>query len=173
MSGSLALGRLEARGDVGRHAEVKLVTSVARALHVLTSRDVVACRRTASGAILDEPPGITDNARIMYPLNYNINGRRRLPFNDGVKATREETMMDFPIEGERSLPLRYPYTLEHLGTHDARQTKWATEFKIDCDSVAFNMHDILGTALDLAVTWDQADAYNLASRSARPGVYSE
>ena len=98
----------------------------------------------------------------MYPLTYDNNGKRHLRFHEGVKYMREETIVDFPIEGDRSLSWLYQFTVDHGGTFDGRHTKWTTELRIDHDSAAYHIHDMLGFALDLAVTWDQLDAVNLA-----------
>ena len=98
-------------------------------------------------------PGIANDAE----------GRRHLDFHDGVKKMREEPDADFPLGGHRPTKWLYAYILGHGGSFDARQTKWATEQKIDVESAAYHVRDMLGMALEMVLTFDQLDVPNIAA----------
>ena len=63
----------------------------------------------------------------------------------------------------RSSRWLYRYVAEHGGSFDARHSKWATEQKIEHDTAGYHIHDMLGCALDLALTFDQLDTPNIAA----------
>ena len=63
------------------------------------------------------------------------------------------------------------YILDHGGTPDGRHTKWATEQKVDKDSAAYHIHDLLGLALELGATWDQVDMQSLACMDVVARIY--
>ena len=63
----------------------------------------------------------------------------------------------------RSARWLYRYVAEHGGSFDARHSKWAAEQKIEHDTAGYHIHDMLGCALDLALTFDQLDTPNIAA----------
>ena len=112
----------------------------------------------------------SDN-RILEPVFYDDSGMRALPFAEAVAKMREEPIAAFPLKSARSLMWLMRYTRDHGGSFDGRQSKWAAEQKIDTDSTAYVMHDLLGAALDLAATWDQLDMANCASMELVGRIY--
>ena len=102
------------------------------------------------------------DARLLGDLVYDSHGTRYRDFSSSVRAMRQEPIDDFPLAGERSAAWLYRYILEHGGTPDARHTKWMQEQSIQRDSGAAHLHDMLGLALEIFLTFDQVDAGNLA-----------
>ena len=62
---------------------------------------------------------------------------------------KEEPMADFPLKSRRSLPWLLKYVRHHGTTFDGRQSRWATEQKLDPESAAYTFHDLVGFALEL------------------------
>ena len=52
-----------------------------------------------------------------------------------------------------------------------RQSKWWMENKVDVDSVAYEMHDLVGCAIENGATFGQLDLPSLASFSTGLVVY--
>eukprot|EP00959_Pyramimonas_sp_CCMP1952_P157985 3303483-Pyramimonas_sp.AAC.1 len=68
---------------------------------------------------------------------------------------RQEQHDDFPLVGERSFKWLCDYIVDHGGTPDGRRTKWMMESGCTKDSAAAHIHDVLGFAIEMAVTYDQ------------------
>ena len=83
----------------------------------------------------------------------------------------EEPMSDFPLRSSRSLMWLLTYVRDHGTTFDGRQTRWATEQKIDADSAAYVYHDLIGFAIETGAVYDQLDLPNLASFELLGRVY--
>ena len=111
------------------------------------------------------------DARLLGPLVYDSRGKRWLDFASGIKEMTEEELADFPLMGERTVQWLCEYTSRHGVTFDGRHTKWLLEQKVDQNSMAAHFHDLLGLALELAVTYDQVDPSNLASLEVVPRAY--
>ena len=62
------------------------------------------------------------DARVLVPLKYSSQGRRFREFGDAVRAMKQESAVDFPLNGERSCAWLLSYIMEHGGTPDGRQT---------------------------------------------------
>ena len=103
-----------------------------------------------------------DDARIFLPLCYDTKGKRHLEFTVGLAKMTEESMADFPLLGERSLSWLFQYVRSNGGTFDSRHTKWVMEQNMEKESMSSIIHDILGSALEVSVTYDQLDSSNLA-----------
>ena len=165
----VSLEKVDEEVEIGQELEVVSSDLVlgSRAVHTLPSGKRVFARRVSVTEAAAGTAGLakgtaSSDARIMSPLTFDIRGRRWLDFSAGVNQTREEKLEDFPLNGDRSLTWLLRYIKEHGGTPDGRQTKWATEQRIERDSVAYAVHDLAGLALELAVCYDQVDAPNLA-----------
>ena len=74
-----------------------------------------------------------------------------------------EEICDFPLGGQRTLEWLCFYTASHGGTFDGRHAKWMHEQKVDPNSLAAIMRDLLGLALEMSVCFDQIDGTNIAS----------
>ena len=59
----------------------------------------------------------------------------------------QEPLEDYPLEGERTIGWLYTFVREHGGTFDSRHTRWMLEQKIEKESMAAKMHDLVGLAL--------------------------
>ena len=75
----------------------------------------------------------------------------------------QEPLEDYPLEGERTIGWLYTFVREHGGTFDSRHTRWMLGQKIEKESMAANIHDLVGLALELGLCYDQLDGNNLAS----------
>ncbi|CAK0790967.1 unnamed protein product, partial [Prorocentrum cordatum] len=104
-----------------------------------------------------------DDARLLGPLQRTREGRRHRDFREAVSSMRQEQHDDFPLVGERSFKWLCDYIVDHGGTPDGRRTKWMMESGCAKDSAAAHIHDLLGFAIEMAVTYDQVDGSNLAS----------
>ena len=113
----------------------------------------------------------TEDNRILEPVTYDSKGQRNLDYGEAISRMREEPMSDFPLHSRRSLPWLLRYVKDHGTTFDGRQTRWASEQKIDSESAAYVFHDLLGFALELAATYDQLDMVNCASMELIGRVY--
>ena len=112
-----------------------------------------------------------DDARILGPLQRTREGRRHRDFREAVTAMRQEKHDDFPLVGDRSFKWLCEYIVDHGGTPDGRHTKWMMESGCTKDSAAAHLHDLLGFAIELGVTYDQVDGSNLASMEVVSGAY--
>ncbi|CAK0857167.1 unnamed protein product, partial [Prorocentrum cordatum] len=104
-----------------------------------------------------------DDARLLGPLQRAREVRRHRDFREAVSAMRQEKHDDFPLVGERSFKWLCDYIVDHGGTLDGRHTKWMQESGCTKDSAAAHVHDLLGFAIEMAVTYDQVDGSYLAS----------
>lgn len=134
-----------------------------RMLLSLDSGAIMAAKRLSIDAAFAEQAALVSDARVMSPLMYDNDGKRHREFGEAVRGMKQEISEDFPLRGDRTTAWLLRYIAEHGGTPDGRQTKWASEQKIDKDSAAYIVHDLCGLSLELAATWDQVDATNLAS----------
>ena len=119
---------------------------------------------------MEEREQSLDN-RILEPVVYDERGVRHLDFSTAVRRMTAEPMADFPLKNGRSLQWLLQYVVDHGATFDGRQTKWATEQKIDAESAPYVFHDLLGYALELGATFDQLDMLNCASMELIGRVY--
>ena len=103
------------------------------------------------------------DARVLTPLSYDHEGNRHIEFAEAVRLMKQEPSKDFPLKGGRSLSWLLRYIVEHGGTPDGRHTKWAVEQKVDRDTAAYHIHDLLGLALEVGACWDQLDMPNVAA----------
>ena len=142
-----------------------------RALHCLDDGDVVASKRVPIHQAAAELEESGADARVMVPLVYDTEGKRFREFGDAVRHMRQEAVVEFPITGDRSTGWLLRYITEHGGTPDGRHTKWAAEQKVEKDSAAYHIHDLLGLALELGATFDQLDLTNLASMEVVSRLY--
>ena len=151
-----------------------------RGIHRARGGDLVAVRRAvaadAAAAAVELEEAADDareaggdgkidaiyDARLLGDLRYDAQGKRVLPFLTGVNELTEEELADYPLDGGRTLRWLAQYTVSNGGTFDGRHTKWCLEQKVELSSVAGHIHDLLGFCLDLAITYDQVDASNLA-----------
>jgi hypothetical protein len=166
---------LEIVGGLVKGQEIDLVVGDARlgdrGLHTLDSGDIVAVTRVSVAqaiAGVEVPDG---DARVLGALTYDHERRRHIDFGDAVRKMKQEPVTDFPLRGERSCGWLLRYIADHGGTPDGRHTKWAVEQKIDRDSSAYNIHDMLGLAMEVAATWDQIDLQNLACMEVVARIY--
>ncbi|CAK0879805.1 unnamed protein product, partial [Prorocentrum cordatum] len=104
-----------------------------------------------------------DDARLLGPLQRTWEGRRHRDFREAVSSMRQEQHDDFPPVGERSFKRLCDYIVDHGGTPDGRHTKWMMDSGCTKDSAAAHIHDLVGFAIEMAVTYDQVDGSNLAS----------
>ena len=95
-------------------------------------------------------------------MTYDKRGKRCLDFEEGLKRMTSEPLEDFPLSGDRSLQWLFEYVRDHGGTFDSRHTKWLLEQGIEKDSMASVVHDVLGSALEISLVFDQVDGSNLA-----------
>ena len=109
--------------------------------------------------------------RILEPVVYDSKDSRNLDYGEAISRMKEEPMEDFPLKSRRSLAWLLKYVRDHGTTFDCRQTRWATEQKIDPESAAYVFHDLVGYALELGATYDQLDMVNLASFELLGRVY--
>ena len=114
---------------------------------------------------------LTLDNRILEPVVYNGQGQRSLDFGVAISKMKEEPMGDFPLKSRRSLGWLLQYVRDHGTTFDGRQSRWATEQKIDSESAVYVFHDLVGFALELGATYDQLDMVNLASFELLGRVY--
>ena len=144
-----------------------------RALHALPSGSVIGTRRAQApwGPPPAPPPAASspgiigaDDARVLSPVIYDIKGNRWRDFGDSIRDMHEEPMSDFPLDGERTALWLLGYIVSHGGTPDARQTKWSTEQTVDKDTTTYQIHDLIGFALELAVNYEPAGRL-------KPGVH--
>ena len=142
-----------------------------RGLHTTDEGDIVCVKRVASGDVDKESLLLLEDARLLGHLRYDSEGRRGISFAQGVQELREEPAPDFPLDGARSARWLMKYIVEHGATPDGRQTKWASEQKIDKDAAGYHIHDMLGLALQVAITYDQLDVSNLASMEVIARLY--
>ena len=108
-------------------------------------------------------PKTNGDMRILDPVVYDVRGTRHQSFPVAVCRMKEEPLRDFPLKNTRSMSWLLRYVVDHGGTFDGRQTKWAAEQRVDADSTAYVLHDLLGYALELGAVYDQLDMVNLAS----------
>jgi hypothetical protein len=161
---------LEGRGGVAKGDEVKLLKVDQcvgdRGLHQCDDGTVVAVRRldaAAAPAARDAAKlGDDDDARILVPLKYDTRGRRWQSHSEGVSRMHKESVVDFPLEGERTCLWLYTYVEAHGGTFESRQSKWGMEQKVPTDTLAYVLHDLVGHGLELALCYDQLDPCNTA-----------
>ena len=143
---------------------------------------VICCYKSRSSSLEDDRPSFEstlakdttppltprridpelDDARIFLPLSYDNKGKRHLDFSAGLAKMTEEAMADFPLLGERSLSWLFQYVRSNGGSFDSRHTKWVMEQSMEKESMSSIIHDILGTALEVSITYDQLDSSNLA-----------
>ena len=74
----------------------------------------------------------------------------------------KESIADFPLEDDRTCLWLYTYVEAHGGAFESRQSKWGLEQKVQSDTLAYVLHDLVGHGLELALSYDQLDPCNTA-----------
>ena len=147
-------------GDRGVHkiSEGKVIAVYrARISHLEEDRPECGAAEPVEGK--DSP----DDARLLLPMKYDSRGKRWLPFEEGHKKLSEEILEDWPLTGERTVMWLFNFVRDHGGTFDSRHTKFVTEQKWDQQAMPSVVHDLLGFALELSMSYDQLDSSNIAS----------
>ncbi len=111
----------------------------------------------------DETPRSLEDARIL-PNSRNRTGKRFMPFPEQVAKMHLEKFGDddWILVGPRSAP----YVLQEIAKTNVgaatRSVTWKHENAVPDDSHNGQLHEVISEAVDLFVTVDQVDAFNLA-----------
>eukprot|EP00971_Amphidinium_carterae_P351051 6491881-Amphidinium_carterae.1 len=73
----------------------------------------------------------TGDPRLLGDLQYEANGSRGVEYSQAVQQMRQEELPGWPLLGDRTTMWLCKYIYQHGGTPDGRQTRWATEQRID------------------------------------------
>eukprot|EP00971_Amphidinium_carterae_P327714 6459200-Amphidinium_carterae.1 len=131
---------------------------------------LVTLAEATAGPLTKQASDVGD-PRLLGELQYEVNGARGVEFSQAVQQMRQEELPGWPIMRDRTALWLCKYIYQHGGTPDGRQTRWATEQRIDSNNHAYIVHDLVGYALEVSLTWDQLDISNLACMEVLSRLY--
>lgn len=124
----------------------------------------VFVERVSSGELVEWKKKLSGEGEDLRTLgaHFDSQGRRFVPFRDGVRLLRNSPIPNFEIQGDRAAMEWVTAIVDNVGDISLYQSEWVRRSGVAEQSMVAHIHFLLCEVVRLAVCVDQLDISNLA-----------